>query len=165
MAWEWLAPTGTAFGAVVGAVAVAASGHFTSRAGLRAQEVQLEIFKLQNTAEDRRAATAAKRALYANLISEIEMLFMAAEDMRAASEMSVDRRRERHAAVTERVQRLIKIEGEVAVLGGVELYKKMIETVTVIVNYANGGDRNRDASRERSELITALHDDIMSDEN
>ncbi|MEU4439424.1 hypothetical protein AB0F90_11270 [Micromonospora chalcea] len=160
MAWEWLAPAGTAFGAAVGALAVVVSGRVTSRAEVRGQEVQLELLKLQVATEDRRALLAAKQVLYAKFLTEIEGLQTAALALRRSQTESVEARRAAHEKVDDIHDRLMGLESELLVLAGTELYTISSRTITVILKFATGSVPS--TSKARSDLVGALHADITS---
>ncbi|MFF0720434.1 hypothetical protein [Micromonospora sp. NPDC003816] len=159
MAWEWLAPAGTAFGAAVGALAVVASGRLSSRAGVRAQEVQLEALRHQTESEDRRARVAAKQTIYGRFLAELDAVHLVAIDYR----LFVEKERNPQAAVStkevyEAMKTLLLLQAEVVVLGGPQMYLETTRAMNAVLEVVEG--RLEDYSEAKTELVMALHKDI-----
>ncbi|MFI5929772.1 hypothetical protein ACIA3K_27870 [Micromonospora sp. NPDC051543] len=160
MAWEWLAPAGTAFGAAVGALAVVVSGQLASRSGVRAQEIQLETLKHQTAAEDRRALVAAKQVLYSKFLAEVEVTFVAALDVSLLAD-APERQQAAKVSMWESAQRLLALQAEIAVLAGPSVYTLTAKVLNALDGLAKGSTPEA-FSKAKADVVHALHKDLIS---
>ncbi|MDG4835247.1 hypothetical protein O7631_01790 [Micromonospora sp. WMMD967] len=160
MAWEWLAPAGTAFGAVVGALAVVVSGQLASRSGVRAQEIQLATLKHQTAAEDRRALVAAKQVLYSKFLVELEIAFVAALDVSLLAD-TPEGQQAAKVSMWESAQRLLALQAEIAVLAGPSVYTLTGKLFKALDGLAEGST-SKAFSEAKADVVYAFHKDVAS---
>ncbi|MEU8155224.1 hypothetical protein AB0B94_16300 [Micromonospora sp. NPDC048986] len=163
MAWEWLAPVGAVGGAAVGAMAAVVSARVTARSDVQAQEMQLKILETQIAAQDRRDLFTAKREAYSRFLAEAQSLFDAAIEASPVGEVADEERARQLELLNSCAARLGALAGELAVLGGPEMFGLASEYIAAAYQCSQEQTDSGDLAGARARVTRALHKNMTPD--